>query len=127
MNKQQVLYFTYETAGIKKGGGSVLMKKYPKVDMAETGRRIRELMNMKGLCVKDIQEALGLSTPQSIYHWFGGRNLPTVDNLYALSELLELPVDILIKGNRRYQCTLRNTMYRRLYIYREYLPESKAV
>jgi hypothetical protein len=39
------------------------------------------------LNVKDIQGFLELSTSQSIYHWFDGRNLPTIDNLYALSEL----------------------------------------
>lgn len=103
------------------------MRKYTKIDMEETGRRIRELVREKGLSVKDVQEALSLGTPQSIYHWFEGRNLPTVDNLYALSELLEMPIDFLLKGNRRYLCTLRNTTYRRMYIYRESLPQLKAV
>ena len=33
-------------------------------------------------------------------HWFEGRNLPTIDNLYALSALFHVPVDALICGNR---------------------------
>lgn len=56
----------------------------------------------RGLTVKDIQEYLELSTPQSIYHWFDGRNLPTLDNPYALSELFEVPLDLLVCGNREY-------------------------
>jgi hypothetical protein len=69
--------------------------------------------------VKDIQEFLELSTPQSIYHWFDGRNLPTIDNLYALSELFHLPVDELIIGNRIYKCRHQSDMFRRVYIYYE--------
>ena len=28
--------------------------------------------------------------------------MPTLDNLYALSDLLEVPMDMLVCGNRRY-------------------------
>lgn len=62
----------------------------------------------RGLTVKDIQEYLELSTPQSIYHWFDGRNLPTLDNLYALSELFEVPLDLLVCGNREYSRIMKN-------------------
>lgn len=77
------------------------MERYPTIDLERTGRRIRQVMLRKGLSVRDIQEYLGLVTPQSIYHWFSGRNMPTVDNLYALSELFEVPVDTLLCGNRK--------------------------
>lgn len=62
----------------------------------------------RGLTVKDIQEYLELSTPQSIYHWFDGRNLPTLDNPYALSELFEVPLDLLVCGNREYSRIMKN-------------------
>ena len=28
--------------------------------------------------------------------------MPTIDNLYVLSELLQVPMDMLVVGNRRY-------------------------
>ncbi len=31
-----------------------------------------------------------------------GKSMPTIDNLYALSELLQVPMDMLVVGNRRY-------------------------
>lgn len=39
---------------------------------------------------------LGLEHPQAIYHWQHGRNLPSVDNLYALSKLWGVPMDKII-------------------------------
>ena len=58
-------------------------------------------MNRKGITVKDVQEYLGLGSVQSVYHWLSGRSVPSVDNLYALSELFRVPMDNLICGNRR--------------------------
>lgn len=68
--------------------------------MYQTGQNIRHIMQMKGMAVKDVQEYLGLAAPQSIYHWFAGRSLPTVDNLYALSGLFCVPMDALVRGSR---------------------------
>lgn len=57
-------------------------------------------MKFRGFTVRDVQEYLGFTYPQGIYHWFDGKNLPTLDNLYALSEMLQVPVDLMICGNR---------------------------
>jgi len=96
------------------------MGKYPTIDVDRTGHRIRQVMLRKGFSVRDIQKYLGLVTPQSIYHWFSGRNMPTIDNLYALSELFEVPVDELLCGNRKlnYQFTGFRSCYH-LYLYHE--------
>lgn len=99
---------------------------YPVIDIARTGQNIKRIMQVKGLTVKDIQEFLELSTPQSIYHWFDGRNLPTVDNLYALSELFHLPVDALLIGNRKYECKYQDAMYQRVLVYYEKFLELEA-
>lgn len=32
--------------------------------------------------------------------WTDGVNMPTIDNLYALSELLQVPIDAIVCGNR---------------------------
>lgn len=97
-----------------------MKKKYPVIDMVRTGQNIKHIMQMKGMTVKDIQEFLELSTPQSIYHWFDGRNLPTVDNLYALSEFFHLPVDALLKGNRKYgYASFQDAICQRVLVYYE--------
>ena len=80
---------------------------YLQINAAATGKNIRSIMEKKGLTIKDVQKFLGLSAPQSVYHWFDGRNLPTLDNLYALSELLCTPMDALVKGNRLYSFDIR--------------------
>ena len=73
----------------------------PKIDIQGTGLRIKQIMQEKNFTVKDIQDYLGFGTAQSIYHWFKGRNMPTVDNLYALSELFGVPIDEMICGDRK--------------------------
>lgn len=103
-----------------------MKRKYPVIDITKTGQNIKRIMQLKGSTVKDIQEFLELSTPQSIYHWFDGRNLPTMDNLYALSELFQVPVDAMLVGNRKFECRCQNDMYQRVYLYYERLMELKA-
>lgn len=75
----------------------------PEIDVKATGQRIRMIMRMRGISVLEVQNYLGFSYPQALYHWFDGKNLPTLDNLYALSELLEVPVDELLCGSRKYK------------------------
>jgi transcriptional regulator with XRE-family HTH domain len=103
-----------------------MKRKYPLIDMVGTGQNIKRIMQLKGLSVKDIQVHLELTTPQSVYHWFDGRSLPTIDNLYALSDLFHLPVDALLIGNRRYNCKAPSDMYRRVFVYCEKISELKA-
>ena len=97
-----------------------MKKRYPVIDLERTGQNIKHIMQTRGMTVRDIQTFLELSTPQSIYHWFDGRNLPTLDNLYALSELFCMPIDALIKGNRKIDYRqIKNVVYRRMIIYYE--------
>jgi transcriptional regulator with XRE-family HTH domain len=60
-------------------------------------------MKQQNISVKKIQEYLNLACVQSVYHWLDGTSMPTIDNLYALSELFELPLDYLVCGNREYK------------------------
>lgn len=75
---------------------------YPVLDIKATGKNIRRIMESRKISVRELQSYLGLAVPQSIYHWFDGRNIPTIDNLYAMSELFRVPIDALIIGNRKY-------------------------
>ena len=73
---------------------------FPLINKRETGVNLRRIMDMRGITPKDVQEYLGLGCVQSVYRWIDGVNMPTIDNLYALSELLQVPIDAIVCGNR---------------------------
>jgi len=66
------------------------MKRKPecRIDAVRTGKYLKQEIYNRGYSVKEIQEYLNLACPQSIYRWFNGRVLPSVDHLYALARLL---------------------------------------
>lgn len=74
---------------------------YPIIDSIKTGERIKELMINNNLCPKDIQAYLSLTCIQTVYRWLSGISVPSIDNLYALSELFHTPIDDIIQGNRQ--------------------------
>ncbi|MCD7840154.1 MAG: helix-turn-helix domain-containing protein [Erysipelotrichaceae bacterium] len=78
---------------------------YPTIDTLKTGQRIKELMILNHLTPLDIQEYLNLSCVQSVYRWFSGRSIPTIDHFYALSYLFGVPVDDMIIGDKYNHCT----------------------
>lgn len=65
----------------------------PTINMKKTGDNLRQLFNKHGYSVRDIQEALCIGSNQAIYSWLVGRTLPSLDNLVALSILLEISID----------------------------------
>lgn len=69
---------------------------YPRISIKETGARMRRICKAKGITVADIQKALFLASNQAVYDWFNGRNLPALNNLYALARLLDVPMEALI-------------------------------
>ena len=73
----------------------------PVINKKETGLKLRKIMDEKGFSVKDIQRYLGLGSVQSVYHWLNGISMATVDNLYALSKLFQMPMDEMICGSRK--------------------------
>ena len=104
---------------------------FPLINKRETGVNLRRIMDMRGITPKDVQEYLGLGCVQSVYRWIDGVNMPTIDNLYALSELFQVPIDAIVRGNRApialdiiiKQLDSRES---RLYAYYEKLSEKRA-
>ena len=74
---------------------------FPVIYLKETGINLRRIMDKRGITAKDIQEYLNLASVQSVYNWCNGINMPTIDNLYALSQLFQLPIDAIVRGNRK--------------------------
>lgn len=91
---------------------------FPMINKKATGINLRRLMDQRGLAVKDVQQYLHLGSVQSVYHWLNGVCLPSVDNLYALSQLFQIPVDDMLCGNRQMvKADRENLQCKRLYKY----------
>ena len=73
-------------------------KTYPVIDLAATGDNIRRLRLERGLTVREMQSYFGFEEPRAIYKWQKGESLPTVDNLYALGNLFEVPMDTALRS-----------------------------
>ena len=71
---------------------------FPTIDPEATGQNIIRLRKQKGLTVRDLQNWFGFEEPRAIYKWQTGQSLPSIDNLYALSILLEGPIDHILVG-----------------------------
>lgn len=69
---------------------------YQPIDQVKTGIKLKKMIDEAGYDVKYIQNYLQLSYPQSIYRWFKGIVLPSVENLCALSKLLDVHMEDLL-------------------------------
>lgn len=74
---------------------------FPTINLRETGINLRRIMDKRGIEPKDVQKYLNLASAQSVYNWCNGFNMPTIDNLYALSQLLQVTIDAIVCGNRK--------------------------
>ena len=70
--------------------------RFPVIDPIATGRNILSLRKKRGLSVRDLQEWFNFEEPRAIYKWQAGKTLPSIDNLFALSEILEVPVETIV-------------------------------
>ena len=73
-----------------------IVEMYQPIDQVKTGIKPKMLLKAAGYDVKYIQEYLHLSCPQSIYRWFKGKVLPSVEHLCALSKLLNVHMEDLL-------------------------------
>lgn len=67
------------------------------VDTAEVGKRIRSIRKKQAISVSDMADFFGMY-PQTIYKWERGDTLPDIDNLIALSNYLNVSIDLLLTG-----------------------------
>lgn len=73
--------------------------KYPVIDVNQTGEWLRYLCKRKNITVAEIQEKLQIASNQAIYAWFNGKTLPSINNLYALSELMKITMNDMVVDN----------------------------
>ena len=82
-------------------------KAFPVIDPVATGENIVRLRKERGMTVRDLQDWFGFEEPRAIYKWQHGETLPSVDNLYALSALLEVPIEDILVGSRQVNTLIR--------------------
>lgn len=100
---------------------------YPTIDKEKTAKRIKYQMDLHKLRPTDIQEYLGLTCVQTVYRWLDGTNIPSVDHLYALSQIFQISVDDMLAGTREIPVGFHySTQYARLRIYHQKLAENVA-
>lgn len=72
------------------------MRKSIMIDLKLTGQRMRYFCSQRGITVKQIQKELNIGAFQSVYNWFNGKTLPTLDNFYYLSKMLNVSMESML-------------------------------
>lgn len=68
----------------------------PVLDLDATGAKIKSLLNNRGISPRKLQSILNFPYVQTIYNWFSGKNMPTLDNLVVLAQVLGVRMDDII-------------------------------
>ena len=76
-------------------------ERYPSIDPQQLGRKLKQVCEAKGISASDLQQNLHLTSVQAVYLWFGGKRLPNIDNLYAISRYLGITMDELVSSERQ--------------------------
>ena len=53
-------------------------------------------MKQKGITARQLQIIMDFPYVQTIYNWFAGKNMPTIDNLVVLAQVLGVQMDDII-------------------------------
>ena len=69
----------------------------PVLDLKATGIKIKTIMRQKGISPRQLQAFMDFPYVQTVYNWFSGKNMPTIDNLIVLSQILDVPMDSLVE------------------------------
>ena len=69
---------------------------FPVIDLKATGKRIKILCKQAGYTPAQLKRILKLGCVQTVYKWFYGENVPSIENFYALSLLLGVKMEELL-------------------------------
>ena len=68
----------------------------PVLDLEATGAKIKTIMKQKGVTPRRLQLIMDFPYVQTIYNWFAGKNMPTLDNLVVLAQVLGVTMDDIV-------------------------------
>ena len=69
-------------------------KRYPvkrmnvSINMEKTGEHIKRSIKESGYSIRDIMEITGVTTEQTIYKWYSGKSIPSLETQIILCKLL---------------------------------------
>ncbi|MET7021285.1 helix-turn-helix domain-containing protein [Bacillus mycoides] len=66
------------------------------------GQQLKRLRESKGFSQEDVAKKIGV-TRQAVYKWEYDKSCPDIDNLILLSEMYNVTLDELIKGNQSFK------------------------
>ncbi|MED1059426.1 helix-turn-helix transcriptional regulator [Bacillus mycoides] len=66
------------------------------------GQQLKEFRTAKEFSQEDVARKIGV-TRQAVYKWENDKSYPDIDNLILLSELYNVTLDELIKGNQEFK------------------------
>ena len=69
---------------------------FPIINTEATGKKIRKLMDEKGITPEMVRKVLGGLSNTAVYNWFNGKFLPRMDYFAVISNLLNTPIDDLL-------------------------------
>ena len=68
----------------------------PVLDLEATGAKIKTLMKQRGITPRQLQILLDFPYVQTVYNWYAGKNMPTIDNLVVLAQVLDVTMDDIV-------------------------------
>ncbi|MES5954462.1 helix-turn-helix transcriptional regulator [Bacillus fungorum] len=66
------------------------------------GQQLKRLRESKGFAQEDVAKKIGV-TRQAVYKWENDKSCPDIENLILLSEMYNVTLDELIKGNQSFK------------------------
>jgi len=66
------------------------------LDLEATGAKIKTLMKQRGITPRQLQILLDFPYVQTVYNWYAGKNMPTIDNLVVLAQVLGVTMDDIV-------------------------------
>jgi transcriptional regulator with XRE-family HTH domain len=77
-------------------------KKYPvkrmdiSINMEKTGAHIKRSIKESGYTMREIMEITGITTEQTIYKWYSGKSIPSLETQIVICKLLGLRITELL-------------------------------
>ena len=68
----------------------------PVLDLEATGAKIKTIMKQREVTPRRLQLIMDFPYVQTIYNWFSAKNMPTIDNLVVLAQVLGVTMDDIV-------------------------------
>ena len=79
-----------------KGHSWFFYRPFPRIDIPATGQNILAHLERRGILRSELQLYLGYTSLETPYRWFEGKNLPSLENFYVISRILDTTINDLI-------------------------------